>query len=62
MVLWAVAMGASGGDPNRRGNSRRWIIREVEVGLQTDWIDLYKVHRLDADTDDDETVSAGTDL
>ena len=36
------------GDPNKRGNSRRWIIREVENSLrrlQTDWIDLYQIHR-----------------
>jgi aryl-alcohol dehydrogenase-like predicted oxidoreductase len=36
------------GDPNQRGNSRRWIIREVENSLRrlnTDWIDLYQVHR-----------------
>jgi len=53
------------GDPNRRGNSRRWIMREVEDSLrrlQTDWIDLYQVHRPDDDTDDDETLSALTDL
>ena len=33
------------GDPNKRGNSRRWIMREVENSLrrlQTDWIDLYQ--------------------
>ena len=60
-----VAMGTPGGDPNKRGNSRRWIIQEVEQSLrrlQTDWIDLYQVHRPDADTDDDETLAALTDL
>ncbi|KJE77120.1 aldo/keto reductase [Ferrimicrobium acidiphilum] len=60
-----VAMGAPGGDPNRRGNSRRWVVQEVENSLrrlQTDWIDLYQVHRPDADTDDEETLSALTDL
>lgn len=52
-------------DPNRRGNSRRWIVRAVEESLQrlqTDWIDLYQVHRPDPDTDDEETLSALTDL
>ncbi len=60
-----VPMGASGGDPNKRGNSRRWILQEVENSLrrlQTDWIDLYQVHRPDTGTDDDETIAALTDL
>src|SRR3954470_14720327 len=54
-----------GEDPNMRGNSRRWIVREVERSLrrlQTDWIDLYQVHRLDPGTDLDETLGALTDL
>jgi aryl-alcohol dehydrogenase-like predicted oxidoreductase len=52
-------------DPNHRGNSRRWIIREVENSLRrlgTDWIDLYQIHRPDPDTDLDETLGALTDL
>ncbi|WP_375423431.1 aldo/keto reductase [uncultured Friedmanniella sp.] len=60
-----VAMGAPGGDPNLRGNSRRWIVQEVEASLrrlQTDWIDLYQVHRPDTGTDDDETIAALSDL
>src|SRR5437899_12997218 len=35
-----------GEDPNQRGNSRRWIIREVENSLrrlETDYLDLYQV-------------------
>src|SRR5947208_7953123 len=54
-----------GEDPNRRGNSRRWITREVEDSLRrlgTDWIDLYQVHRYDPDTDLEETLGALTDL
>ncbi len=50
---------------NRAGNSRRWIIREVENSLRrlrTDWIDLYQVHRPERGTDDEETLSALTDL
>jgi aryl-alcohol dehydrogenase-like predicted oxidoreductase len=53
------------GDPNKRGNSRRWIIREVEDSLrrlQTDWIDLYQIHRPDPRTDVEETLGALTDL
>ena len=53
------------GDPNMQGNSRRWIIRELENSLKrlgTDWIDLYQIHRPDTATDDEETLSALTDL
>ena len=52
-------------DPNQQGNSRRWIIREVEDSLRrlgTDWIDLYQVHRPDPGTDIEETLGALTDL
>jgi len=50
-----------GEDPNQRGNSRRWIIREVENSLRrlgTDYLDLYQVHRYDPETDLDETLGA----
>jgi aryl-alcohol dehydrogenase-like predicted oxidoreductase len=54
-----------GDDPNERGNSRRWIMQEVDNSLrrlQTDWIDLYQVHRPEPSTDIDETLGALTDL
>ncbi|GAA0962961.1 aldo/keto reductase [Actinocorallia libanotica] len=50
---------------NRSGNSRRWIVKEVEESLRrlrTDWIDLYQVHRPDHRTDIEETLSALDDL
>jgi aryl-alcohol dehydrogenase-like predicted oxidoreductase len=52
-------------DPNMKGNSRRWIVQEVEHSLrrlQTDWIDLYQIHRWDPETDHEETLGALTDL
>jgi len=52
-------------DPNMKGNSRRWIMQEVEHSLrrlQTDWIDLYQIHRWDPETGHDETLGALTDL
>ncbi|WP_042417438.1 aldo/keto reductase [Streptacidiphilus anmyonensis] len=52
-------------DPNARGGSRRWIIREVENSLRrlgTDYIDLYQVHRPSPDTDVAETLGALSDL
>src|SRR5213079_2529627 len=65
VVLATKVHGRMGDDPNQFGNSRRWIVREVEASLrrlQTDWIDLYQVHRPEADTDIDETLGALTDL
>ena len=65
VVLATKFHGAMGEDPNRQGNSRRWIIREVEDSLRrlgTDWIDLYQVHRPDPGTDIEETLGALTDL
>ena len=55
----------AGADPNRQGGSRRWITTAVENSLRrlrTDWIDLYQIHRLDPETDIEETLSALTDL
>ncbi len=54
-----------GDGPNLGGNSRRWIVREVEESLRrlrTDWIDLYQIHRPDHTTDIEETLSVLTDL
>ena len=54
-----------GADANMTGNSRRWIIREVENSLRrlrTDWIDLYQVHRPDPTCDIDDTLGALSDL
>src|SRR5690349_5680912 len=54
-----------GEGPNRSGNSRRWIVHEVEQSLRrlgTDWIDLYQIHRPDYRTDIEETLSVLTDL
>lgn len=65
VVLATKVFHPMGYDANQRGNSRRWIIREVESSLRrlgTDWIDLYQVHRYDPGTDLDVTLGALTDL
>lgn len=54
-----------GDDPNRRGNTRRWIIQACEESLRrlgTDRIDLYQIHRPDPATDIDDTLGALSDL
>jgi aryl-alcohol dehydrogenase-like predicted oxidoreductase len=65
VILATKVHGTMGDDPNEFGNSRRWIVREVENSLRrlrTDRIDLYQIHRPEADTDIDETLGALTDL
>jgi aryl-alcohol dehydrogenase (NADP+) len=65
VVLATKVHGGMGDDPNRAGNSRRWILTEVENSLrrlQTDHVDLYQIHRPSPDTDIEETLSALTDL
>jgi aryl-alcohol dehydrogenase-like predicted oxidoreductase len=51
--------------PGKEGLKADYIARAVEDSLrrlQTDWIDLYQVHRLDRATDIDETLGALSDL
>ena len=65
IVLATKAHFPMGDDPNQRGNSRRWLVTEVEYSLRrlgTDHIDLYQIHRPDPETALEETLSALTDL
>ena len=65
VILATKVHAPMGEDPNQMGNSRRWIIQEVEASLRrlkTDWIDLYQIHRPVQNTAVEETLGALTDL
>ncbi len=65
VVLATKAHGTMGEDVNQFGNSRRWLVKEVDDSLRrlkTDWIDLYQIHRPEPDTDIDQTLGALSDL
>jgi len=65
VVLATKVHGVMGDDPNRQGNSRRWIRLACEDSLRrldTDWIDLYQIHRPSPDCDIDDTLGALSDL
>jgi len=65
-VVLATKVGLPmGKDPNDAGLSKFHIMREVENSLQrlqTDYIDLYQVHRFDDETPLEETLSTLTAL
>lgn len=65
VVLSSKAFNPMGDDVNRRGGSRRWLTRAVEDSLRrlgTDHLDVYHLHRIDHDTDLDDTIEAMSDL
>jgi len=65
VILATKVHGEMGPGRNDEGNSRVWIMKEVEHSLRrlgTDHIDLYQIHRPEGDTDVEETLGALTDL
>jgi len=64
-VLATKAFYPTGPGPNDRGGSRRHLLKACEDSLrrlQTDYIDLYQLHRPSFDCPLDETLGALTDL
>ncbi|MFH8617570.1 aldo/keto reductase [Streptomyces sp. NPDC017979] len=65
VVLATKAGMPMGEDRNRRGGSRRWLVTALDDSLRrlgVDHVDLYQLHRWDPSVDDEETLSALTDL
>ena len=65
MIVATKVANPVGDGPNDRGNSRHHIMGQVEASLrylQTDYIDLYQIHRVDPRTPIEETLRALDDL
>jgi aryl-alcohol dehydrogenase-like predicted oxidoreductase len=61
----APGAATGGDDPNRRGTSRKWMLRAIDESLQrlaTDYVDIYYIHRDPGDVPMEETVAAMGDL
>jgi aryl-alcohol dehydrogenase (NADP+) len=64
-VLATKVANAMGDDPNRRGTSRKWVMRAIDESLArlaTDYVDIYYLHRDIEETPIEETVTAMGDL
>src|SRR5271156_2245301 len=61
LVLATKVFNAMGDDPNQKGLSRKHIMHSIDDSLrrlQTDYIDLYQIHRFDRHTPIEETLEA----
>jgi aryl-alcohol dehydrogenase-like predicted oxidoreductase len=61
LVIATKVFNAMGDDPNQKGLSRKHIVHSIEDSLrrlQTDYVDLYQIHRFDPHTPIEETLEA----
>ena len=65
VVIATKVYSPMGGGPNERGLSRKHIFDSIDNSLrrlETDYVDLYQIHRWDAETPIEETLEALNDL
>jgi len=65
VVIATKVFSPMGGGPNQRGLSRKHIFDSIDDSLrrlQTDYVDLYQIHRWDRKTPIEETLEALNDL
>jgi aryl-alcohol dehydrogenase-like predicted oxidoreductase len=61
IVIATKVFNAMGSDPNQKGLSRKHIMHAIDDSLrrlQTDYVDLYQIHRFDPHTPIEETLEA----
>jgi aryl-alcohol dehydrogenase-like predicted oxidoreductase len=64
-VLATKVANPMGEDPNRRGTGRKWVMRAIEESLErldTDYVDIYYIHRDPGEVPMEETAAAMADL
>ncbi|HKT52989.1 MAG TPA: aldo/keto reductase [Caulobacteraceae bacterium] len=65
VVIATKLNGPMGSDPNNRGLSRKHVFDAIDASLarlQTDYVDLYQIHRFDPETPIEETLEALNDV
>src|SRR5271165_550977 len=65
VVIATKVFNPMGDDPNQRGLSRKHIMHAIDDSLrrlQTDYVDLYQIHRFDYETPIEETMEALDDV
>src|SRR6201996_8287600 len=65
VVIATKVLNPMGDDPNQRGLSRKRIMHAIDDSLRrlgTDYVDLYQIHRFDAETPIAETLEALHDV